>query len=223
MEHSITAISPTPMRSVPIVPRVPMLDWRRQAALLFGLQKGASVQGFVREVRDSSVQVKLMSGVCGWAYGPGLGLDDDQQPCDWYREGDLVTAEVIGLDHGNECVTLSIRSPQRCSQRWWPAPIAIRPPDSPLDRLQRGSCLWANVQAVKKNGLRVVANGVPGWIDRRAAGISEGEFAANRYRVGQFISVWVTGVNHVGGEFTAQLHPLSSPQPVAGKWYGPIR
>lgn len=223
MERSIAAITPTQMRSIPIVPRVPMLGERCLATPLFGLHKGDSVQGFVREVRDASVQVKLTIGVCGWAHGPGLGLDGDERPCDWYREGDWVTAEVAGLDHGNACLTLSIRSPQRRSQWRRPTVMATPPPDSPLDRLQRGSCLWANVQAVEKNGLRVLAAGVPGWIDRRVGGVSGKNVLTGGHQPGQFVLVWVTGVNHVGGEFTAQLHPLSSPRPVAGNWYGPAR
>lgn len=221
MERSIAAITPTQMRSIPIFPRVPIFDERCLATPLFGLNKGDSLPGFVREVRDASVQVKLMSGIFGWAHGPGLGLEDDERPCDWYSEGDWVTAEVAGLDHGNACLTLSIRSPRPRSQLM--APMATRFPDSPLDLLQRGSRLWASVREVRKTGLKVVADGVPGWIDREAAGTSEETVLADGYRPGQLIPVWVTGVNHAGGEFTAQLDPLSSPRPAAGNWYGPAR
>ena len=110
MKHSILPPARTQLRSTPISPQTSMLGERRPAASLFGLRKGDPVRGFVREVRSASVRVELMSMVCGWAHGPGLGLDDDQQPCDWYQEGDLVTAEVAGLDHGNGCVTLSIQT-----------------------------------------------------------------------------------------------------------------
>ena len=213
MEHSILPPARTQARSTPLSPPTSMLAARWPAASLVSLHKGDSVQGFVSEVRDTSVQVKLMSGIYGWAHGPGLGLDDGQQPCDRYREGNWVTAEVTGLNHRNECVTLSIRSPQQ----QWSTPIATRLPDSPLDRLQRGSCLLASVQAVEKNGLRVVAGGAPGWVDHRAANISGKSVLADKYRAGQLITVWVTGVNHDGGEFHAQVNPLPSP-PMAGNW-----
>ena len=214
MEHSILPPARIQLRNTPISPRTSMLAARWPAASLVSLHKGDSVQGFVSEVRDASVQVKLMSGIYGWADGPSLGLDDDQHPCDWYREGDWVTAEVTGLNHRNDCVTLSIRSPQR----QWLTPIATRLPDSPLDRLQRGSRLLASVQAVEKNGLRVVADGAPGWIDRRSADIVGKSVLADKYRAGQLITVWVTGVNHDGGEFHAQVNPLPSPS-ATSKWH----
>lgn len=214
MKHSITPTTRTQTYSTLLSPRRPVLDERWQATSFGGLRKGDSVQGLVREVRNTSVRVELMCGVCGWAHGRGLGLDDNQQPCDWYREGGWVTAKVTGLDHQNECVNLSIRSPQRHSQ--WPTPIVTRPPDSPLLGLQRGSHLWAHVQEVKENGVRVVGGSASGWIDRRVADIPEGETVADRYQAGQLISVWVTGVNHVGGEFTAQVNPLSPRQLVTG-------
>ena len=110
MEHSILPPARTKARSTPISPRTSMLAARWPAASLVSLHKGDSVQGFVSEVRDTSVQVKLMSRIYGWAHGPGLGLDDDQPLSDCYREGDFVTAEVAGIDHGNECVTLSIQT-----------------------------------------------------------------------------------------------------------------
>ena len=223
MEHSITPITRTQTYSTLLSPRVPVLDERWPAASFGGLRKGDSVQGLVREVRDTSVRVELMYGVCGWAHGRGLGLDDDQLPDDWYREGDRVTAEVTGLNHQNECVDLSIRSPQRRSQWQGLAPIATRLPDSPLDRLQCGSHLWAQVREVRETGVRVVGGSATGWIDRRVADIPEGETVADRYQAGQIISVWVTGVNYVGGEFTAQVNPLSPPQLLAGNWHEPIR
>lgn len=223
MKHSILPPARTQLRSTPISPRTSMLAARWPDASFFGLYKGRSVQGTICEVRDTSVRVELMYGVCGWAHDQGLNLDDDQQPCDRYREGDLVTAEVAGLDHQNECVTLSIQSSQRCSQWQHPTPMATRPHDSPLKGLQRGSHLWAQVQEVRETGVRVVGSGAPGWIDRPVAGIPEGETVANLYRAGQLISVWVTGVNHAVGEFTAQVHPLPSPPPVAGNWQEPIR
>ena len=223
MEHLILPPARTQARSTPISPRTPMLGTRWPDASFFGLYKGRSVQGTICKVRDTSVQVKLMGGICGWAHDQGLNLDDDQQPCDQYREGDLVTAEVTGLNHQNECVTLSIQSPQWRSQWQRPTPIATRPQDSPLKSLQRGSHLWAYVREVKETGVRVVGGSASGWIDRRVADIPEGEPVANRYRAGQLISVWVTGVNHDGGEFTAQVNPLPSPPSVAGNWQEPIR
>lgn len=110
MEHPITPITRTRARSTPISPRTPALGAQWLVASLWGLYKGASVQGTICEVRDTSVQVELISGIYGWAYGTGLGLDHDQQPYDCYREGDWVTAEVTGIDQGNDCVALSIRT-----------------------------------------------------------------------------------------------------------------
>ena len=217
MEHLILPPARTQARSTPLSPRVPVLGERQPTASLFGLRKGDPVRGFVREVRNASVRIELMSGVCGWAHGQGLNLDGDQQPCDWYQAGDLVTAEVAGLDIGSKCVTLSIRT-RLCRSHWqWQAPTTARPPHSPLDRLHRGSRVWAIVQAVEKNGLRVVADSAPGWIDRRSANLAGKSVFADKYRAGQLITVWVTGVNHDGGEFHAQVNPLPSP-PMAGNW-----
>ena len=208
--------------------RVFGLGPQQRTTSLFGLQKGDSVQGSVCEVRTASVNVRLEGGSHGWAHGLGLGLDHGQQPCDRYREGDWVAVEVTGIDYGSECFTLSIYSHFPTSHydprsRPPSVPITPRRSHSALERIQSGDQVWASVQEVRETGLHVLAGDVPGWIDRRVANIPERETVADRYRIGQFISVRVTGVNHVGGEFTAQTYPLSLSEPVTSNWEETIR
>ena len=195
-------------RSTSPITEMQALGARSPFTSLFGMQKGSSALGSVSEVRTGSVRVRLANGEYGWAHGPGLGIDGDEQPQDRYREGDLVVAQVTGFDLGNECLTLSIRSRlSNFHQRPAPEPLHPRHPDLQLNGVRRGSRLWARVQEVKKTGLRVIVGSAAGWIDYRVAGIPDGAGVADRYRTGQFVLVQVTGVNYAGGEFTAQIAP----------------
>lgn len=219
----MTTIIRTQVRNMPIGSRVLAREEGGQTPSLFGIRKGDSVQGIVREVRPASIGVELPGKGYGWAYGQGLDLSADEQPQDQYHEGSWVWAEVIGLDHGNECLALSIRSGRVYGVRQPPAPVFTYPFHLSLNELQRGRHLFASVQEVRETGLHVLAGDVPGWIDRKVANIPERETVADRYRVGQFIPVWVTGVNYEGGEFAAQTYPLSSPQLVTSNWEETIR
>lgn len=228
MKRLIETTTPTQTGTASASSWFPALGPQQQTPSLSGLCKGDFVQGFVREIRVASVNVRLMNGVSGWAHGSGLRLEGAQRPSDRYCEGDWISAEVAGLDYGNECATLSIRSHlshlHYYSRPSLPSvPITLRHSDSALERLQRGDRLWVLVQEVRETGLHVLAGDVPGWIDRRVANIPEREAVADRYRIGQFIPIWVTGVNYEGGEFAAQTYPLSSPQPVTSNWQETIR
>ena len=149
---------------------------------LTGFKVGDIVTGSVTEVDEEE---GIWLGVVGLADVRELLLADGEVPAVRYSVGDQISVRVWIVHHDAGHLSLSVRR-------------AARGYDEAFVAFKVGEIVTGSVTEVCENGIWLDVDGVVGLADALDLPLADGEVPADRYSVGDHLSVRVCLLNHDG-------------------------
>lgn len=149
---------------------------------------GSTVTGEIRSIMDFGVFVAIEDGIDGLVHISDFSwtkkIKDPAEIQNIFKKGDKVTAQVLGIDSGNERLSLGVK--QLESDPW----------DNIAQRYPIGSKVKGKVMSIRDFGLFVaIDQGLEGLIHNSQTGLDEGQNIADVYPVGSDIECQVTKID----------------------------